>query len=82
MNALLSMGTLKGDTVICPLHCSKFNIMTGKLVSSPVLSMEGLEVLPIEINGQTSGELMGPIKTHDLTTFEVKMEGDKILVKI
>ena len=30
MNALLSMGNLTGNTVTCPFHGAKFDIITGK----------------------------------------------------
>jgi nitrite reductase/ring-hydroxylating ferredoxin subunit len=36
MNALLSMGTLQGTIVTCPLHFSRFDLKTGKKLSGPV----------------------------------------------
>ena len=36
MNAPLSMGTLDGTTIICPLHFSRFDVRTGKKISGPV----------------------------------------------
>ena len=31
----LSQGTLKGKTVICPLHGAKFDVTTGKCLAGP-----------------------------------------------
>jgi 3-phenylpropionate/trans-cinnamate dioxygenase ferredoxin subunit len=48
----LSKGTLDGTTVTCPRHGAKFDITTGKVVSSPkVLFMRP------KINDETSYEL-------------------------
>ena len=57
----LSQGTLKGTTVICPLHGAKFDVTTGKNIAGP-----------------KTGLFRG--KTPNNQTFEVKVEGGKILV--
>ena len=36
MSARLSMGTLDKNIVICPQHFSRFDVITGKVVSGPV----------------------------------------------
>ena len=35
MNGELSKGTLEGNTITCPNHRAKFDVTTGKVVSSP-----------------------------------------------
>jgi nitrite reductase/ring-hydroxylating ferredoxin subunit len=36
-NARLSTGTLQGTVVTCPMHFSRFDVTTGKLLSGPQL---------------------------------------------
>ena len=38
MNALLSMGNLKGNFVTCPFHGARFDVTNGKKVSEPILA--------------------------------------------
>jgi nitrite reductase/ring-hydroxylating ferredoxin subunit len=35
MNGELSKGTLEGNTVTCPNHKARFDVTTGKVISSP-----------------------------------------------
>ena len=84
-NAPLSKGILDGKIITCPLHYSQFDVTTGKLISGPVHpKMEGLDMLPQEFMKMMShmGEITAPIKTHDLKTFPVKVEGKRIYVKV
>jgi len=47
MNALLSIGYLTGNTVTCPFHGSKFDIITGKKLAEPILTpSQEMEPLP------------------------------------
>lgn len=48
-HALLSMGQLYGDEVVCPLHGSVFNVRTGAVLSPP--ARENLAVYPVRIEG-------------------------------
>ncbi len=41
MSARLSMGTLTNTVVTCPLHFSRFDVTTGKLVSGPKIMESG-----------------------------------------
>lgn len=84
MNARLSMGKLQGTTVICPLHASRFDIVTGKNIKEPVFApLPGREKLPeLQKYAEHLGEIMAPIKTYDLPTFDVKIDGENILVDI
>jgi nitrite reductase/ring-hydroxylating ferredoxin subunit len=77
MRAYLSRGTLKGTIVTCPLHGSQFDLATGKVVRW------------VEGKGFTSsiGKLMsmlGIAAKHQtpLTIYTVKIEGDRISVKL
>ena len=85
MNALLSMGNLTGNTVTCPFHGSKFDVVTGKKLTEPVLTpTEGMEPLPQTWQKffEHVGQLMAHIKTYDQRTYETTMEGDRIKIKI
>jgi len=90
MNALLSMGVLDKTIVTCPYHYSRFDVITGKRVSGPVpMSMAGiLDSLPENVKKMAepmikrTEELQRPIKTHDLQTYQVKAEGEDILVNV
>jgi nitrite reductase/ring-hydroxylating ferredoxin subunit len=35
MNAMLSMGTLTGKTVVCPFHFAEFDVTTGQNIKGP-----------------------------------------------
>jgi nitrite reductase/ring-hydroxylating ferredoxin subunit len=85
MNALLSMGNLKGHTVICPFHGSTFDITTGKKLSEPILTpSQEMEPLPQTWQKffENIGQLMARIKTYDQTTYETKVEGDSVKIKL
>ncbi len=84
MNARLSMGRLQGTTVICPLHASQFDITTGKNIKEPVLTpIPGENKLPeLKKYSERMEKIIAPVKTYDLPTFEVKVEGKSILVDV
>jgi nitrite reductase/ring-hydroxylating ferredoxin subunit len=85
MNAPLSMGTLDGAAIICPLHFSRFDVRTGKKISGPVMgSLPGAEMLPQETQKILArmGEIMAPVKTNDQRVFPVKLDGENILVDV
>lgn len=70
-NARLSGGVLDGTIVTCPLHGARFDVTTGKKISDP----KGFRSM-------LQKRMMGLIKTYDVETFEVRIEGKDILVKI
>ena len=85
MNALLSMGTLNGKIITCPLHFSRFDVTTGKKISGPVeAKIEGMDKLPPPFLTYMKrlGEIMAPVKTYDNRSFPVKVDGPKILVDV
>jgi nitrite reductase/ring-hydroxylating ferredoxin subunit len=85
MNALLSMGKLQGKNVICPFHFAEFDVTTGKKVKEPAQeSLKDVDKLPEEmqkflIYAQT---LIDPVKTYDIQTYKVKVEGDRLFIEL
>ena len=85
MNALLSMGNLTGNTVTCPFHGAKFDVTTGKKLTEPILTPpQEMEPLPTTWQKffENVGQLMSHIKTYDQTTYETRIDGDRIEIKI
>jgi nitrite reductase/ring-hydroxylating ferredoxin subunit len=85
MNARLSRGNINQNVVTCPFHAAKFDITSGKKIAEPVLEIPpGMDPLPptwqkyMEFVGQE----MQYIKTDDQETYEVKIEGDSIKIKV
>ena len=85
MNALLSMGNMKGNTVTCPFHGSRFDVISGKKLSEPILTpSQEMEPLPQTWQKYLEhiGQLMAHIKTYDQTTYETRVEGDSVKIRI
>jgi nitrite reductase/ring-hydroxylating ferredoxin subunit len=85
MNALLSMGNLTGNTVTCPFHGAKFDVTTGKKLTEPILTPpQEMEPLPTTWQKffENVGQLMSHIKTYDQTTYETRIDGDRIKIKV
>jgi nitrite reductase/ring-hydroxylating ferredoxin subunit len=91
MSARLSMGTLDKNIVICPQHFSRFDVITGKVVSGPVeITGAGniLEKCPEEVQKtilqmvQRQREIQSVTKTYDMPTYQVRIEGNNVLVKV
>jgi nitrite reductase/ring-hydroxylating ferredoxin subunit len=90
-SARLSMGTLDDNIVTCPQHFSRFDVITGKMISGPV-SMEGrgniFEKCPEEVQRtilqmvQRQREIQNVIKTYDLPTYSVRVKGNDILANV
>lgn len=91
-NASLARGRLEGTLVICPMHSSKFDVTTGKKVSEPVLELAGiakkLNGCPEHVRNEMSAMFEGiavaqsSIKTYDVPAYEVKIDGNDILVNL
>jgi nitrite reductase/ring-hydroxylating ferredoxin subunit len=84
MNALLSMGNLKANIVTCPFHGARFDVITGKKVAEPILTPQEMEPLPQSWQKffEHVGQLMAHIKTYDEESYEIKIEGDSIKIRI
>ena len=82
MNAPLEMGTLEGYILTCPMHHSQFDITTGEALSGPVPADFGDEPIPQGMMKflQYLGMLQSKIKTNDLETYPVKVDGNSIKV--
>jgi nitrite reductase/ring-hydroxylating ferredoxin subunit len=84
MNALLSMGNLTGNTVTCPFHGAKFDVVNGKKLSEPILTpSQEMEPLPKTWQKffENVGQLMTCIKTYDQISYETIIDGDSIKIK-
>jgi nitrite reductase/ring-hydroxylating ferredoxin subunit len=85
MNALLSMGNLTGNTVTCAFHGSKFDVITGKKLTEPILT-PSQEMEPLPQSWQKFFEnvvkLMAHIKTYNQLTYEVRIDGDSVKIRI
>lgn len=91
-NASLSRGKLDGTSVTCPMHSSKFDFITGKKLSGPVLELDGIaekfsgcpESVRTEMGEMFKGiaAAQSLIKTYDLPVYEVKVDGNNLLVKL
>lgn len=86
MNAPLSMGTLNGKVVTCAAHGARFDVTTGKKVAEPMALDPSKFPEPIPESLQKmfarSGEIMSKIKTYNQPTYETKVEGNRVKVKI
>jgi nitrite reductase/ring-hydroxylating ferredoxin subunit len=85
-NARLSLGTLNGKVVTCPLHGARFDITTGKKVKDPMeLDFSKLpEPIPESLQKifANSARIISIIKTYDQDSYETKVEGNRVEVKI
>lgn len=85
MNALLSMGKLVGKNVICPFHFAQFDVTSGKKIKDPQPeSFENMDQLPEDMQKffVYVKELVDPVKTYDIQSYEVKVKGNKIYIKL
>lgn len=77
MGGNLSKGKLEGTVVTCPLHGSQFDLKDGKVVrwvaGAGIMSSMGKAMSAIGAASRTP---------RPLTSYEVKVENSKILVKI
>jgi nitrite reductase/ring-hydroxylating ferredoxin subunit len=83
-NAPLSMGHIQGNIVTCPMHGARFDITTGKKVSDPKMPSFNIESLPSNMQKylEYAGQLLSRIKTYDQDTYEVRVEGNSIKLRL
>ena len=83
MNAPCEMGTLRGYILTCPMHYAQFDIRTGKMLKDAFIKSEP-EGLPEKFRNffEHKEEMVEKIKTYDLKTFEVSVEGNDMLVDL
>ena len=91
-NARLSRGSLMDNIVTCPMHSSKFDVATGKLISGPVLELGGLKEMftgcPEKVKKAVAQMFEGIaeeqrlIKTYDQPVYEIKVDGSDVFVQL
>lgn len=86
MNAPLSMGTLNGKVITCPMHGARFDVTTGKKVGEPMAPDPSKFPEPIPESLQKmfarSAEIMSKVKTYDQPTYETRVEGNRVKVRM
>ncbi len=85
MNAPLDRGTLVGYIITCPMHCAQFEATTGRALAGPLTHEPAVGAkVPRDLArqlGRLQG-LMREIRTCDVKTYGVRIEGNSILVDI
>lgn len=86
MNAPLSMGTLNEKVITCPMHGARFDVTTGKKVGEPMTPDPSKFPEPIPESLQKmfarSAEIMSKVKTYDQPTYETRVEGNRVKVRM
>ena len=86
MNAPLSMGTLNGKVVTCPMHGARFDVTTGKKVGEPMTPDPSKFPEPIPKSLQKmfarSADIMSKVKTYNQTTYETRVEGNRVKIRM
>ena len=85
-NAPLSMGTLNGKVITCPMHGARFDVTTGKKTAEPMGIDPSKFPEPIPASLQKmfarSAEIMSKVMTYDQLTYETKLDGNRVKVRI
>lgn len=83
-NAPLSMGHIQDSILTCPMHGARFDINTGKKVSDPKMPSFNIDSLPVNMQKymEYAGQLLSRIKTYDQDSYEVRVEGNSIKLKV
>ena len=84
MNAPLDLGTLEGYILTCPFHHAQFDVASGEALSGPVPPGLGDEPVPEALGRflKFAAMLMSHIKTCDIKSYPVKIDGDRIKVEV
>ena len=86
MNAPLSMGAMNGKVVTCPMHGARFDVTTGKKIAEPMaLDPSKLpEPLPESLQKMFahSAEIQSKIKTYNQPTYETRVDGNRVKVRM
>jgi nitrite reductase/ring-hydroxylating ferredoxin subunit len=86
MNAPLSMGTLNGKVVTCPMHGARFDVTTGEKVGEPMAPDPSKFHEPIPESLQKmfarSAKITSKVKTYAQPTYETKIEGNRVKVRM
>jgi 3-phenylpropionate/trans-cinnamate dioxygenase ferredoxin subunit len=84
MNAPLERGTLVGTIVTCPMHCARFDLLTGAVLCGPVPHAPGAppptpRLAALKRNLELMIQQAG---TAPLRTCETKLEGGAVSVRL
>jgi nitrite reductase/ring-hydroxylating ferredoxin subunit len=86
MNAPLSMGTLNGKVITCPMHGARFDVTTGKKVGEPMAPDPSRFPEPLPEGLQKmfarSAEITSKIKTSNQPIYETRVEGNRVKVRM
>jgi nitrite reductase/ring-hydroxylating ferredoxin subunit len=83
MSAPLELGTLNHYILTCPMHSAQFSVVTGETISGavplnrPTPNKEGPEAVPGYLL-----RLIEKVKTLDIKTFPVTVEGNGVYVEV
>ena len=80
MNAPLEMGTLEGHILTCPMHYIQFDVNTGEALTKPLFHHSEEEKLDNSVKWVM--ELLSHVKTCNISTYPVMLEGDAIKIEI
>jgi nitrite reductase/ring-hydroxylating ferredoxin subunit len=83
MNAPLELGALNKYILTCPMHSAQFSVITGEAINAAM----PLNRSPPRIDGPAAipgylGKLIDKVKTMDVRSFPVVVEGDDVLVDV
>lgn len=81
MSAPLEQGTLNGYILTCPMHSAQFSVLTGESINAAIPRSR----MPPKPDGPAAvasylARLMDKVKTLDMRTFPVTVEGSDIFV--
>ena len=87
MTATLSKGKLEDGVVECPMHFSRFDVKTGRLIRGPNWGRLSRLRVFLRWMGRLSKEpqiLLSPryFWAKDVPSYEVRTDGDSVLVKL
>ncbi|MGD0817098.1 MAG: Rieske 2Fe-2S domain-containing protein [Methanomassiliicoccales archaeon] len=83
MCAPLELGTLNGYILTCPMHSAQFSVVTGEAINNALPSNRS----PPKIDGPAAvpgylAMLIQKVKTMDVRSFPVIVEGEDVFVDV
>jgi nitrite reductase/ring-hydroxylating ferredoxin subunit len=83
MSAPLELGTLNGYILTCPMHSAQFSVVTGEAINAAI---PRIRIAP-KIDGPIAvpaylAKLIDKVKTLDIRSFPVTVEGEDIFVDV
>jgi nitrite reductase/ring-hydroxylating ferredoxin subunit len=83
MSAPLEMGTLNGYILTCPMHSAQFSVVTGEAINDAIPRDRILPRIdgPAAVPGYFA-KLMERVRTMDVRSYPVSIEGEDIFVEI